>query len=392
MVPQLTIGHPWTRPSPSPRTGGTPPITTGMPGRRPARHPAPPSVARRRCRTPTTLGNLPRRGRPARARRCRRSRRDRSRGERGVGDDLVGHAVDHEVAGGEDQVGRLRPPARSRPARPTSPRPRRRRGDPGAGPVHVVPAHALGQPAGSAAPRRSDHRIPLPMGSPCLVDRHEGLPRPEQPDDVDRAEARPAPGRGPRRRRSPSWSTTAAGPARSSRPSGASWPARSGPRDEAVVVPQSHLGDRRPEVDRQDPLRAPTRRPGRPSPPGRGPGRPCDPWPCRLPPPAMTSRPRRGPGPGRPGAERSAEEEDGDADTGHDPRHGTPSLRPGATAGHRDLDHGRAHVVRDHRRQHDGVGIAATRRRATATARRVPRGPAARAARAPGRAAPARRR
>ena len=165
-----------------------------------------------------------------------------------------GQAVDDQVAGREDHVRRLdalglvlgQPGELGRHCAGVE-------RDAGARPVDVVAPHALGQPRASAAARWSDHRMPLPIGSPCRGDGDEGLPGPRAGHDVDLGERLrrlgPGLGAGDDERSS----TSAAGPARSSRPAGCVVAQLgAGQRDQPAVAPEADLGDGRPEVDGED--------------------------------------------------------------------------------------------------------------------------------------------
>ena len=125
-----------------------------------------------------------------------------SRGEGGVGHELVGHAVDDEVARGEDHVGGVQALGLvlGQPGQLGGHRPGVER-DPGAGPVDVVAPHALGQ-----RPRLERGAVvgpQDPLADRVALARSPGRRSAGRPSTRSRRprRRRGAPGPGPRRRR-----------------------------------------------------------------------------------------------------------------------------------------------------------------------------------------------
>ena len=177
-----------------------------------------------------------------------------ARGEGGVGHHLVGQAVDDEVAGREDDVGRLE--ALGLVLGQPGQLGRHRAGverDPGAGPVDVVAPHALGQPPRLGRGRGGrTTRCPCRSGRPAAVTGTKVCRAPEQATTSTSAERgrRLGPGLGAGDdHRGPPAQRVLLGPADLGVGRG-QLGARQ--RHQAVVAPQADLGDGGPEVDGED--------------------------------------------------------------------------------------------------------------------------------------------
>ena len=205
VVPQLTMGRSSEAPEPSTSHWRSPaPMTTGMPGRSPSSAPG----------TGLELADHGVGRHDARELAQRRAGQlahgvavevvePAARGEGGVGHHLVGHAVDDEVARatGSGRAASRRSGSCSASQASLAATAPASSGIPVRARLMSSPPMRSASARASAAARWSDHRMPLPIGSPCARHRHEGLAGARARDDVDLAEAPAAPGPGPRRRR-----------------------------------------------------------------------------------------------------------------------------------------------------------------------------------------------